>query len=72
MMLVVFATREEDGVEDAIKFFKFPQTKTERTEHRLIGFENCQYQQKLTPFKYCINKICKFVYLQKTIKECTV
>ena len=41
MMLVVFATREEDGVEDAIKFFKFPQTKTERTEHRLIGFENC-------------------------------
>ena len=70
MMLLVFAIREGDGVQKAIKIFKFPQTKT--THLRSFSFDNCHYQQKLTPFRYCINEKCKFVYLQKTLKECTV
>ena len=70
MMLVVFVIREEDNVEKAIKIFKFPQTKA--THMRLASFDNCHYQQKLKPFKYCINEKCKFVYLQKTFKDCTV
>ena len=69
-MLLVFGIQEDDDVQKAIKIFKFPQTKV--THMRLFNFDHCHYQQKLKPFRYCINEKCKFVYLQKTVKECTV